>query len=212
MNRIIELSRAAVELVNPLNKANSTVGDILIPSKFAKQIVQVASQISNKGLVVGNIGEISVRIPGTLEKFAINILDSSMGNLSENDLCLIDITNGRIISSKSPAKHYEWHRRFYSETTAGSVVLCQPPAALICGSSNICPASSLWPDIRYISDQLTCVANDIQEISSKSKTHQFLLIQGVGLLVTGSTLKDAFWNAEIIERFCQISIRFQEEK
>lgn len=195
-----------MDLVNPLNKANSTVRSILIPAQTSKTIIQVAKQINAKGLSVGNMGEISVRISGSLEKFAINTRESNLAELVENDLCLVDIGTGNVNSIKEPANHYEWHRQYYLETNVGSVILCQPPAAMVCGIRGKNPDPSLWPEINSISQQLACIGTDKQDIASIMKTHQFLLIRGVGLLVTGSNINEAFWNAEIIERFCQISI------
>jgi ribulose-5-phosphate 4-epimerase/fuculose-1-phosphate aldolase len=206
VNEIIKLSRAVVELVNPLNKASSTVRDILIPSKIGKEVVQAASQIRTKNLAVGNMGEISIRIAGSLEKFVINSSTSDMGNLTEKDLCLVDILNGNVLGVQQPARHFELHREIYRQTAANTVILCQPPAAMVCGFHKSLPQQALWPEINAVSEQLECVENDMKEVFSKIKTHQFLIIQGIGLLVQGTNLKESFWNAEIIERFCQISI------
>lgn len=200
------MSRAAADLVNPLNKTESTVRSILIPAQTKKMIIQTASQISTKGFTAGNMGEISVRVSGSLEKFAINSRVSSFSNISENDLCLVDIGTGIVNSTKEPANHFEWHRQYYLASDVGCVILCQPQAAMVCGFQRRCPDPLLWIDINHISEQLACVDNDIQVIFPTMRTHQFLLVQGVGLMVTGSNLLDAYKNAEIIERFCQISI------
>jgi ribulose-5-phosphate 4-epimerase/fuculose-1-phosphate aldolase len=212
LNQIIKLSRAAADLVNPLNKTESTIRSILIPPKTKKMIVQAAGLVSAKGFTAGNMGEISVRISGSLEKLAINTRESSFSDLSENDLCLVDIGTGNVNSSKEPANHSEWHRQFYLATDAECVILCQPPYAMVCGIRNQCPDPLLWPDINAVSQKLVCTANEQQAIYSTMKTHRFLLIQGVGLLVTGSNLLEAYKNAEIIEHFCQIAIINHEGK
>jgi ribulose-5-phosphate 4-epimerase/fuculose-1-phosphate aldolase len=212
VNGLIKVSRAVVELVNPLNKTSSTVREILIPSKIAKDIFQVASQIRTKNLTVGNLGEISIRISGSVEKFVINSSDSDLGHLVEKDLCLVDIHSGNVLGEQQPAKHFELHREVFRQTTANAVLLCQPPAAMVYGSRNSLPNLALWPEINAIGAQLECVENDLQGIISTLITHRFLLIQGVGLLVQGKNLKETFWNAEIIERFCQISILNHEGK
>jgi ribulose-5-phosphate 4-epimerase/fuculose-1-phosphate aldolase len=210
LNQIIKITRAAADLVNPLNKTESTIRSILIPAKTKKMIIQTAGQMSVKGFTAGNMGEISIRISGSLEKFAINTRESSFADLSENDLCLVDIGNGEVKSVVEPATHYEWHRQFYLTTDVECVMLVQPAAAMVCGYRKKCLDRMLWTDIDFISQQIACVSNDNQVIFPMMKTHQFLLVQGVGLIVTGSNLLDAFRNAEIIERFCQISILNQE--
>jgi ribulose-5-phosphate 4-epimerase/fuculose-1-phosphate aldolase len=206
VNGLIKVTRAVVDLVNPLNKASSTVRDILIPSKIGKEFIQIASQLRTKNLTVGNMGEISIRIAGPHEKFLINSSASDLGNLTEKDLCLVDILNGNVLGVQEPAGHFELHLEIFRQTAANTVLLCQPPFAMVCGFQKRRPNLSLWPEIAAVSEQLECVGNDMQEIFSKIKTHQFLLIQGIGLLVQGTNLKESFWNAEIIERFCQISI------
>jgi ribulose-5-phosphate 4-epimerase/fuculose-1-phosphate aldolase len=212
VNGLIKLSRAVVDLVNPLDKTSSTVRDILIPTKIGKEIYQVVNQIHAKGLTVGNLGEISFRTNGSVEKFVINCIDSDLENLNEKDLCLVDIPTGKVMGVRLPAKHFEFHREVYRKTNANAVLLCHPPAAMVCGFNNNLPNPKLWPEIEEVSAKLGVVENNLQEIILKIETHQFLIIKGVGLLVQGMNMKETFWNTEIIERFCQISILNHEGK
>jgi ribulose-5-phosphate 4-epimerase/fuculose-1-phosphate aldolase len=212
VNKIFKISKAVADLVNPLNKANSTVRDILIPPKLTKEVIRESAIIQSDGLSCGNMGEISVRLPGTMEKCIINARHSNLSELTEKDLCLVDIHTGKVFGSIEPARHIEWHRTLYMKTDMDCAILFQPPSALIFADRGIPIDNSFWPEAHDIFKKFVCVTEDTEEISFNLQTAQYLLIKGVGLFATGKTLKQTRWDVEIIERFCQISIQLSEGK
>lgn len=212
MKQILKISRAAVDLVNPLNKANSMASTILIPPKVAKEIIQESSALQNNGYSIANLGEISYRLPGTYEKFVINSANTSLQSLSEKDLCLIDVHSGKMFGSIEPAKHMEWHRLFYKTTDFNCVIFCQPPSVLVFGARNNLIDSAIWPESSDISKKFISIFDNSEEIYSKMQTNQYLLIKGVGLLAAGNTIRQTIWDVEILERICLISNLLGEGK
>ena len=206
VDRIFKATRAVANLVNPLDKTESTVREILIPPQTVKLLVQTGARLGEKGLTVGSLGEISLRVPGKQNKFVINTRGSEAGNLTGKDLCLMDTALGKTAGMQLAAAHSEWHKLVYTLTDANSALLCQPPYSLMCAMRGRCPDAALWPEIQPIPSLLDCASNNDQEIAEKLKNYRHLLVQEVGLLVTGNSLTELLWNAEIIERFCQISV------
>jgi ribulose-5-phosphate 4-epimerase/fuculose-1-phosphate aldolase len=212
LKQIFRISRAVVDLVNPLNNANSTASTILIPPKVAKEIVRESTALQNSGHSIANLGEISFRLSGTLEKFIINSSDSSLQSLSEKDLCLVDVQSGRVLGSVEPARHIEWHRMFYKTTDLNCVILCQPQSSLVFGARDSLIVTSIWPEINDITEKFVCSSENSEEIFTKMQMYQFLLIKGVGILAAGENVRQTIWDIEKLERFCQISNQLGEGK
>ncbi|WP_411705085.1 aldolase [Edaphovirga cremea] len=171
-------------------------------------LVNYARSLFQRGLSSGGSGNISAKLPDG--GFLVTPTNSCLGELDSQTLSKLD-AEGNYLSGDKPSKEVPMHLAMYRARPAcGAVVHLHSPylTALSCltniDSENCLPSITPYyvmrigrlPLLPYMKpgDQAIAVA-----LAETARDHNAVLLANHGPVVTGSTLREAVFNAEELE-------------
>jgi len=175
-------------------------------------ICRLAKSLFDRGLTIGNSGNISVRLA---DGWLMTPTGSSMGNLDPNEISKLDL-NGNLISGKSPTKESFLHIAMYDERPeSGAVVHLHSThsVAVSClagiDKKNVLPPITAYyvmkigklPLVPYFPPGDINLAKAVKEMASN---HHAVLLANHGPVVAGKTLEDAVYAIEELEETARL--------
>ena len=201
---LAKISTRSVKLVNSQQRIDLTTREILIPRSVRMTLLEIARLASTGGLSAGGLGEVSARLTG--DRFALNILDIPLSSITQTDFTIAALKEEKNISAIPPSRHAAWHRLVYAGTPAKYILFCQPVYAMVMAEKKMLPEGRFMHDAQQAVGGLALSTGDDAEIASRVVEHHSRLIQGYGLLVWGENPAQMTPCAEIVNRWCEISL------
>ena len=183
-------------------------------------ICRLAKSLFDRGLTIGNSGNISVRLA---DGWLMTPTGSSMGNLDPNEISKLDL-NGNLISGKSPTKESFLHIAMYDERPdSGAVVHLHSThsVAVSClagiDKKNVLPPITAYyvmkigklPLVPYFPPGDINLAKAVKEMASN---HHAVLLANHGPVVAGKTLEDAVYAIEELEETARLFLLLRNMK
>lgn len=188
-----------------------------IPSREANSIRDACSRAWSRRLLSGFNGNVSIRIQtATSDTCLITCSGSPKGALGTDDLALVDITTGNVLSGKAPSSEGAMHLEIYrNQPEAQSVVHTHPPKLLALGV--LVPATSclVLPifESDLIRERLTTIpdhAPGTMELAiaagEAACTHEAILMERHGLVCWGKDPIQALSLSEEIEHLASVHL------
>ncbi len=177
--------------------------------ELREELVTYGRRIFAKGLVVGPGGNLSARRG---DYMLISPSGLSFDELTPQDYVKVSLHDGKVLSGGKPSSEFLMHWFVYRERQDVNVVVhVHPPFVLgvIGGGGSIQP---LFPDfIAYLSrvallDYITpCTEALARAVCRAVQSADAVLLLAHGLVTVGSTLKEAYYRAEIMEEAAKIN-------
>lgn len=180
--------------------------------KFKRELIRYGRLIHKEELVVGQGGNISVRVN---DKMYIKASRASLENSKESDYSEVDLTTGRARSGgKPPSVEAPMHLACYkSRPDIGAVIHTHPVYGTIIAMMAkkigfvsyefMCSLSTEVPVINYKRSGSRELAGAVKK---KIKKHNAVLLKNHGALVVGKDLKEAYERSLVLERACRIYV------
>ena len=183
-------------------------------------ICRLAKSLFDRGLTIGNSGNISVRLA---DGWLMTPTGSSMGSLDPNEISKLDL-NGNLISGKSPTKESFLHIAMYDERPdSGAVVHLHSThsVAVSClagiDKKNVLPPITAYyvmkigklPLVPYFPPGDINLAKAVKEMASN---HHAVLLANHGPVVAGKTLEDAVYAIEELEETARLFLLLRNMK
>lgn len=171
-----------------------------------------------RGLVSGQGGNASVRIPGS-NRVYVKSTNTSMGEVNEENLVTVNL-QGKKLEGKvdeEPSKEIPFHLAIYrTRDDANSVFHLHPPCATaFAACSAEIPLLTVSAQIKLKKVPLVSFARpgsselaDLvsSEISKHDKSLNSLLLENHGIVTWGKNVADAFYTAELLEETAKIAL------
>jgi ribulose-5-phosphate 4-epimerase/fuculose-1-phosphate aldolase len=183
-------------------------------------ICRLAKSLFDRGLSIGNSGNISARID---DGWLMTPTGSSMGNLNPNKISKID-SDGNLISGDKPTKESFLHIAMYDERpkTRAVVHLHSTHSVAVSCLSDINPKNVLPPITAYYVmkiGQLPLVPyfppgdiNLAKAVREMASSHHAVLLANHGPVVAGKTLEDAVYAMEELEETARLFLLLKDMK
>ena len=201
-----------INLVNaPRGRSYNQQRDrLLLKAEQRQQFVAVAQQIVAKGLALGSLGELSLRISD--KQLAITVQNSQLGRLAETDIitCSTQLDN----PAEAAAPHLHWHRLLYLETPARAVLLGHPPYTITLANAGQLPDRRLMPEMWAQVGDVTLLSPEevAAELAAAAQRYPAILIPQVGALLWGNSLDDVTNRAEALEYVSRLTTIDQQTR
>ncbi len=177
--------------------------------KTRRAICEVGQKLYDKGFVVANDGNISVKI--SEDSILVTPTGISKGGMDPNSLVKMNL-KGEILSGTLPSSEVKLHLRVYQlNPLVSSVVHAHPPLSTAFAVARIpldrpILAESIVtlgtvPVAPYALPGTDCLA---LSITPYVKDHNAVLLANHGLLTWGEDLTQAFFRMESAEHYCKI--------
>lgn len=197
------LANNLVGLVNSRERVDRKTRDALAPKRLRESVLATARQAHESGLVAGSLGEVSLRLSGSRMLFAS--AGTLFSQIEDKHLAIASISTERTSVNKQFPLHLSYHQAAYQNTEAQAVLFSQPAAVLALLAREITLQPELMTDAPGVTGAVSLLTAH-EGISEKVRTHGALLIEAKGLLTWGRSLEQALDKAEIIQRWCQVSL------
>jgi L-fuculose-phosphate aldolase len=181
-----------------------------------EMVLKAAQQVAQKGLVIGTMGNVSMRLPapGGGELLAITPSNSYYDTLILDDIIIVDFGGKRVEGTLEPSIETILHIEIYRVRNEVNAIV---HSHSIFGSV----AAVAGLDIPAIlDDQLSCLGGEIKvaryavpgsqnlvrNVVSALGPRNAVILANHGTLAVGRDMKEAFTNCEILEKTAKIYI------
>ena len=183
-------------------------------------ICRLAKSLFDRGLTIGNSGNISVRLD---DGWLMTPTGSSMGNLDPNEISKLDLS-GNLISGNNPTKESFLHIAMYDERPDSRAVVhlhSTHSVAVSCladiDKKNVLPPITAYyvmkigtlPLVPYFPPGDINLAKAVKEMASD---HHAVLLANHGPVVAGKTLEDAVYAIEELEETARLFLLLKNMK
>lgn len=188
-----------VDLVNRRRPLGSRVRDSMASKSSRDALLQGARLAADRGLTVGNLAEISLRLSDS--RFAINARGAWFSSLTDDDLLVVSVSGDWASDPSRLPEHLDWHRRIYRTTAAKAVLLCQPTIATAAAMEGLLPQGHWLIDARKAVGEVQCVDPGDRELERALKAGvAVMLLRGYGVLAWGEAIDQVLARVESLER------------
>lgn len=181
-------------------------------SAIRMELVNYGRMILDKGLVAGPGGNISARVGDVMY---ISPSGYAFDDLGPDDYVGVEISTGKVISGGKgkPSSEVLMHLECYRTREDINAVVHIHPIHGIAVASTIGRLDPMFPDfVAYVGkvgmlDYIIPASRELAEAVGKEIVHHnALLMANHGAITVGSTLKEAFYRAQILEDGARIFI------
>jgi ribulose-5-phosphate 4-epimerase/fuculose-1-phosphate aldolase len=200
-----DLTNKIVNLVNSPSRIQKTTRNAVASRVVLISFCEDVHLADQHGFFAGSLGEYSIRLAGG--KFIINPSNSPIARLTEENILIAAIHREMGVSEELPVRHIEWHRMIYKNTSAKTVMICQPNAVCILANQMKKPPKGILNDTDEILDSVVCTEPSDTRFSDYLIKYQTLLIKGIGVLSWGATFEELFDRNALITRLSEIYLQ-----
>jgi L-fuculose-phosphate aldolase len=179
--------------------------------KVKEEIVEISRRLYQKGFVVANEGNISVKLN---DRIVVTPTRRSKGFLSVKDLATVDLKGKKLEGELEPTSELLLHLFVYQKRPdLGTVIHAHPPyatAVAVAGSElseDILPEVFLSlgkiPLASYGTPSTKELPNSVARLILK---HDAILLKNHGVLTIGKELEEAYFKLERTEHFAHIFV------
>lgn len=175
------------------------------------EIVKTGKKMYDKGLIVANEGNISVKI--SENEILITPRGKCKGELKIDDIVRVNINQKKGEIKNKVSSEYRMHLEVYKRVKKiRAVIHAHPPFATAFACARISLSEKILPEAliflkkiplaRYATPGTIDVALSIREWINK---YPVILLSNHGVLSTGENLKEVFFNLERVEHLAKIN-------
>lgn len=172
------------------------------------EIVRVGKKLWDRGYVDGNGGNISARIGDEYVLCTPTLL--SKADLTEDDLCLIDLTGKQRIGYRAQTSETQLHLEIYrNNPRARAIVHCHPPHATAYAIAGVTPPLSYVPEYEVIVGPVALAPYETpgskafaQSVLPFIQQHSTILLENHGVVSWADTVTHAEWCVEVLDNYC----------
>jgi len=177
-------------------------------SRLRKEIIRVGRKLWARQYVDGSGGNISARYDS--DKIICTPSLCSKGDLTPEDLVLIDMEGKQIAGTGLPSSEILLHLEIYRAIPrAGGVIHCHPPHAMAYAITGSVPPANLVPEYEVFIGNLALVPYETPgtpEFAGSVKSYltgrSMLLLQNHGTVCWADTVSQAEWMVEVLDAYC----------
>ncbi len=181
-----------------------------LESKIREQICRVGQLLYDKGYVVANDGNISVRLAD--DRIVITPTGVSKGAMQPDDLIVIDAVGNVVAGASKPSSEAKMHLAVYRQRPdVAAVVHAHPPRATAFAAARqplnkpiIGEFIVTVGDVPVAPYALTGTQQVVAAIEPYLAKHNALLLANHGLVTWGKDLTQAFFRHESVEHYAKI--------
>jgi L-fuculose-phosphate aldolase len=174
-----------------------------------EQIVLAGKKLWQRQYVDGNGGNISVRISPHYVICTPTLL--SKGDLTPDDLSLIDMNNQRLCGDRPHTSEVLLHLEIYNAVPeAKAVIHCHPPYATAHAVAGVVPQGDLVPEQEVFIGPVALAPYETPGTKAFAETvlpyvkdHNTVLLSNHGIVCWADTVAHAEWYVEIIDTYCK---------
>lgn len=180
-------------------------------SKIISQLIELGGWLHNRNFTPGYSGNISFR---DKDKVIITTSGSANGFLSKSDFTTIDLDGNNLDISKKPSSEKMLHLAYYKTRTDINCVIHVHSTALSAFAAagkdlmepvmieNICYFGGI-PLAEYA---MPSSIELVEQTSRFFKEHSVVLMKNHGVIIGGSSIKDAYLKLEMAEEYAKTII------
>jgi L-fuculose-phosphate aldolase len=173
-----------------------------------REIVRVGKKLWDRAYVDGNGGNISARISEEYVVCTPTLL--SKADLTEDDLCLIDLTGRQRIGYRAQTSETALHLEIYrSNPRARAIVHCHPPHATAYAIAGMTPPLGYIPEYEVIVGPVALARYETpgskafaQSVVPFIQDHSTILLENHGVVCWADTVTHAEWCVEVLDNYC----------
>jgi L-fuculose-phosphate aldolase len=179
-----------------------------------KTVLEAALKMSEKGLVVGTSGNISLRLPpqGERQLMAITPTSRHYDTLAADDIPIIDFDGQRVAGSLPPSIETPLHIGIYRARKDVNAVIHTHSvfaSAVAVAGFNIPviledQAALLGGEIKLAGYALSGTPEQLTSVLAALGNRNAVLLSNHGAVGTGRTMRDAFTACELIEKTARV--------
>ncbi len=185
-------------------------------NEVRKQICKIGQVLYNKGFVVANDGNISVRIAD--DRIVITPTGVSKGAMQPDDLIVIDVAGNVIAGASKPSSEVKMHLAIYqNRPDVAAVVHAHPPRSTAFAAARqplnkpiIGEFIVSVGDVPVAPYALTGTDQLVESIQPYLADYNALLLANHGLVTWGKDLTQAFFRHESVEHYAKILLYSQQ--
>lgn len=201
--------------IKPVLKNESDFDYELLSVGLVDQIIKVARDAWERGLLYGLNGNLSLR---DRKRVIITCAGSAKGHLRPKDLVEIDLASGNLMTSGCASSEAPFHLSIYhSQPEAGAIVHTHPPNMLALSLQNNCEfldvplfEAGLFRDMLTTIPALTPGSDELaQAVAQAAKEYKAIFLKQHGLICWGSDLTSALALSEELEGLAKIQLQIR---
>lgn len=177
--------------------------------QIKEQIVLAGKKLWQRQYVDGNGGNISARISPDHVICTPTLL--SKGDLTPEDLSLIDMDNRRLCGERPHTSEVLLHLEIYNAVPeARAVIHCHPPYATAHAVAGVVPQGGLVPEMEVFVGPVALAPYETPGTKAFAETvlpyvrdHNTVLLSNHGIVCWADTVAHAEWYVEIVDTYCK---------
>lgn len=174
-----------------------------------EEIVRAGRKLWERQYVDGNGGNISARLSANYILCTPTLC--SKGDLSIEDLSLIDTENRQICGNRPQSSEMLLHLEIYKTVPeAMAVIHCHPPYATAHAVAGVIPQGNLVPEQEVFIGPVALTPYETpgtpefaRTVVPVAKQHNTILLANHGIVCWADTVTHAEWYAEVLETYCK---------
>jgi len=174
-----------------------------------EEIIAVGKKLWQREYVDGNGGNISCRI--CHDYVICTPTQCSKGDLSTDDLALVNLANQRILGARPHTSELLLHLEIYkSVPNARAVIHCHPPHATAYAITELIPPGDVLPEQEVYVGPVALSPYETpgtkafaETVRPYVQTHNTILLANHGLVCWADTVTHAEWLVEVMDAYCR---------
>jgi L-fuculose-phosphate aldolase len=174
-----------------------------------EEIVRAGRKLWERQYVDGNGGNISARLSPNY--FLCTPTLCSKGDLTTDDLSLVDLENRQVCGTKAQTSEILLHLEIYKAVpSAQAVIHCHPPYATAHAIAGVVPQGNLVPEQEVFIGPVVLTPYETpgtiefaQTVLPVVKQHNTILLANHGIVCWADTVTHAEWYVEVIDTYCK---------
>ena len=174
-----------------------------------EEILRMGKKLWERQYVDGNGGNISVRLSPQYVLCTPTLC--SKGDLSVEDLSLVDLDNSQICGDRPQTSEILLHLEIYKAVpNAKAVIHCHPPYATAYAVAGVVPQGNLIPEQEVFIGPVALAPYETpgtrafaQTILPYVKDHNTILLANHGIVCWADTVTHAEWYVEVVDTYCK---------
>jgi len=175
-----------------------------------RAVVEIGKRLSQRGLVSGTDGNISVRLDD--DRILITPAGMAKGQLSPDDMVVVDINGKKLAGNAEPSSEMRMHLFAYqNRSDVGACVHAHPPYSTAFAVAGIEPAEDILPEVVVfvgkiaLTDYAPPGTDEVPKaLAPHIQDHSAFLLRNHGLLTLGHDLEEAYNRHETVEHYLQV--------
>lgn len=204
--RCLPDSRATESELSPLARELFESPETL---SLKEEIVRTGKKLWAREYVDGNGGNISCRLSSDYVLCTPTLC--SKGDLTVENLCLVDLQNRKVIGETEPSSEIRLHLEIYKAASgARAVIHCHPPHATAYAITGLVPPAEIVPEAEVFAGPIALAPYETPGTQAFAETilpyvkhHNTILLANHGIVCWADTVTHAEWLVEVADTYCR---------